>query len=221
MSHALHTAHSADDTRERLLDVAEELFAKSGFAAVSVREITAAASCNVAAVNYHFGGKEALYLEVFRRRLKALREHRIGRIRDAMEGPRTAGDPTPVLRAFAAAFLEPLEPHSSGRRAMQLMMQEMLNPHLPPGMLWEEMFDPVRSSLAQALVAIVPELGEDDALRCAHSVIGQLVHAIHVRRAGEAKTDLPAMQEHIVRYSVGGLFAFRGGWEKERIDAED
>jgi AcrR family transcriptional regulator len=62
---AAHGAH----TREQLLDAAERLFARRGFDATSVREITGAAACNLAAVNYHFGGKRALYREAFRRRL--------------------------------------------------------------------------------------------------------------------------------------------------------
>ena len=55
-------------TKERLLDKAEALFAQKGYHAVSVREITAAARCNMAAVNYHFNNKKNLYLEVFRSR---------------------------------------------------------------------------------------------------------------------------------------------------------
>ena len=47
-------------SRERLLDEAEALFAKKGFHAVTIREITQAAHCNLAAVNYYFGNKENL-----------------------------------------------------------------------------------------------------------------------------------------------------------------
>jgi len=49
------------DTRERLLDAAEKLFCQKGFEGTSIRDITAEAGCNIAAVNYHFGGKEKLY----------------------------------------------------------------------------------------------------------------------------------------------------------------
>mgnify|MGYP000128516938 CR=1 FL=1 len=55
-------------TRDRILDKAEILFARKGYHGVSVREITNAADCNLAAVNYHFGKKQNLYLEVFRSR---------------------------------------------------------------------------------------------------------------------------------------------------------
>ncbi|MHC4998559.1 MAG: TetR/AcrR family transcriptional regulator, partial [Planctomycetota bacterium] len=45
-----------EDVRNRILDVAEALFCERGFEGVSVRELTAAAGCNLAAVNYYFGG---------------------------------------------------------------------------------------------------------------------------------------------------------------------
>ena len=52
--------HRSNITKNHLLDVAEILFAQNGFDAVSVREITAAAKCNMGAVNYHFQSKKSL-----------------------------------------------------------------------------------------------------------------------------------------------------------------
>ncbi len=54
-------------TRSKLLDAAERLFAERGFKGTSMREITALADVNIAAANYHFGGKEGLFREVLRR----------------------------------------------------------------------------------------------------------------------------------------------------------
>ena len=52
-----------EDTRDRILAAAQKFFAEKGFDTTSVRDITTEADCNVASVNYHFGGKENLYLE--------------------------------------------------------------------------------------------------------------------------------------------------------------
>lgn len=52
---------SGDATRRRLLEAATRLFSEHGYAAVTVRDITRAAETNLAAVNYHFGGKLGLY----------------------------------------------------------------------------------------------------------------------------------------------------------------
>src|SRR3954470_15915076 len=58
------TGHDA--TRQHLLEAAGEVFAEAGFRAATVREICQRAGANIAAVNYHFGDKEKLYLEVLR-----------------------------------------------------------------------------------------------------------------------------------------------------------
>lgn len=55
------------DTVDRILDAAEELFAERGFSETSLRMITSKASVNLAAVNYHFGSKNALIQAVFAR----------------------------------------------------------------------------------------------------------------------------------------------------------
>ena len=55
------------DTKTSLLDAAEALFAELGIAGASMRAITARAGANLAAVHYHFGSKEGLVREVFRR----------------------------------------------------------------------------------------------------------------------------------------------------------
>ena len=67
----------AEATRERILLAAQKLFSEKGFDATSVRDITTEAGCNVAAVNYHFGGKENLYVVAFRSLLGLLRDQRI------------------------------------------------------------------------------------------------------------------------------------------------
>lgn len=72
------------DTRERILDAAERLFMAHGYEGTSMRQITGEAAVNLAAVNYHFGSKESLMQEVFRRRLDWLNEERM-RVLNEME----------------------------------------------------------------------------------------------------------------------------------------
>ena len=61
---------SQPDTKERILDAAEQLFGEHGPSDTSLRAITAAAGVNLAAVNYHFGSKEKLIEAVLSRRLE-------------------------------------------------------------------------------------------------------------------------------------------------------
>jgi AcrR family transcriptional regulator len=67
----------SQDTKSRILDAAEALFTRHGFEATSLRQLTAAAGVNLAAVNYHFGSKEELFQAVLTRRLDPMNQERI------------------------------------------------------------------------------------------------------------------------------------------------
>jgi AcrR family transcriptional regulator len=94
------------DTKEIILDTAERLFAKRSFSSVSLREITAEAGVNLAAVNYHFGSKDALLLAVFRRRAVDLNRERLNLLREAEA---RAGDaPAPLCEIIHALVCPPI-----------------------------------------------------------------------------------------------------------------
>ena len=88
-------------TKDRILGAAEELFAQYGFAGTSLRQVTSHADVNIAAVNYHFGSKDNLVNEVFRRRMDEMTAARLGQLEQARSAH--PGD----LRAVLAAFVEP------------------------------------------------------------------------------------------------------------------
>jgi len=91
-------------TRERILGAAETLFARHGFAGASLRQVTAAANVNLAAVNYHFGSKDNLIEEVFRRRLDELNARRLAAL--AAATAKAELDLEDVLAAFVRPALE-------------------------------------------------------------------------------------------------------------------
>lgn len=97
---------TSQDTRERILDVAERLFMAHGYEGTSMRMITGDAEVNLAAVNYHFGSKEALLREVFRRRLVWLNQERLLAL-DTLEKEAAGAPlkPSQVLQAFFGTLL--------------------------------------------------------------------------------------------------------------------
>ena len=107
------------DTRERILDAAERLFMAYGYDGTSMRQITGEAGVNLAAVNYHFGSKEALIQEVFRRRLDWLNEERM-RVLDRHEAD-FAANPRTALMAKNLAKIPPAERVAIGERARQML----------------------------------------------------------------------------------------------------
>ncbi len=94
----------AKSTKDRLLSTAEQLYAENGIEATSLRRITELAEANLAAVNYHFGTKDALTEAVFARRLAPLNEARL-KLLDEAEA--AAGPSPPTIESILRAFLIP------------------------------------------------------------------------------------------------------------------
>ena len=97
----------AEDTREQILRAAEVLFARQGFGETTMRQITESAAVNIAAVNYHFGSKEKLLVELLDRIVKPLNDERI-ELLDEYEASGVP-DATEVLTAFLLPDLRLLE----------------------------------------------------------------------------------------------------------------
>jgi len=207
-------AVTSKEVTNRLLDAAENLFAEKGFDGTSIREITSQAKCNLAAVNYHFGGKEKLYSEVFRRRMIAMRDVRIASIEEVMS--QTDHEPTleELIRGFATAFIEPLIDQSSGRRFMKLMVREMSDPRLPRKMFVEELAAPTLSALGKAMAKLYPGLDQRKIVLSIMSIVGQLVQVIRLNEmcdiedfVGVPAPTLTEMVDHIVEFSTAGIQA--------------
>ncbi|MEP6997751.1 MAG: TetR/AcrR family transcriptional regulator [Betaproteobacteria bacterium] len=76
-SNGMTPSRGPTPTKNRILDAAEALFMEHGFEATSLRQITALAEVNLAAVSYHFGSKEELFEAVLTRRLDPMNRERI------------------------------------------------------------------------------------------------------------------------------------------------
>jgi AcrR family transcriptional regulator len=94
---------STSPTPDRILDVAETLFAEAGYRAVSLRSITRACGVNIAAIHYHFGSKEVLLEQIFAKRCAAINNERF-RLLEACRAGR--GRP-PALEQILEAYLRP------------------------------------------------------------------------------------------------------------------
>ncbi|TDI93052.1 MAG: TetR/AcrR family transcriptional regulator [Caldithrix sp.] len=93
------------ETKTKLLDVAEKLFAQKGIDATSLRNIISEAGVNLAAIHYHFGSKNALILEVVARRVQPINEERFRRLQECENNNLTGPE---LLEGLIRAFLEPL-----------------------------------------------------------------------------------------------------------------
>ena len=119
---------SETTTRERILDVAERLFAESGFEATSLRQITTDADANLAAVNYHFGSKDELIRQVLARRIGQLNAQRMQMLDDVEAD---SGPEGPTVEQIVESFVGPpvrMAEHPDGRVFRRLVGQAHAQP---------------------------------------------------------------------------------------------
>ncbi len=146
-------------TKERILGAAEELFAQQGFGATSLRQVTSRADVNIAAVNYHFGSKENLVNEVFRRRMDEMSGHRLSMLEDARRT--RAGE----LEAILAAFVEPALALAAGRNGGGAFIRVIARAYAEQndglrGFL-SERYGHVQREFARAIAECVPGLAKE------------------------------------------------------------
>jgi len=203
-----------DNTRDRLLDQAEKLFSEKGFEAVSVREITNASGCNLAAVNYHFGSKKKLYLAVFQERWAK----RAGKLQKSFADA-LAQKPQPeiedVISAMARSFLEGPLTDSERRNHIQLMQRELSNPGQALGMIVEQVMEPYVINIASLIRQCIKNKVDDERLRLfVLSMLGVILYFFLARPAvsgivkrqydQEFKSELVS---HITAFCLEGIQA--------------
>lgn len=197
-----------DDTRERLLDAAEVLFCRQGFDRTSVRDLTAEAHCNVAAVNYHFGGKQQLYQEMFRRRTAAILEEGLVTIDTIMAGPNPNIED--LIRGWVTPPLKALEKQEPRAMVMQLMVREFLNKQIDPVPIVSDMKALFIDRLSVVFRQLIPALSEHGAVMSVFSLDAILLHPllfIEYYLQMSAAQDMDDIIDHVVAF---GSAAIRG-----------
>jgi AcrR family transcriptional regulator len=202
--------------KDRLLDAAEELFCEHGFEGASVRDIASSSGCNIASVNYYFGGKEKLYEEVWRRHLIPMRDARIASINEVISQTKARPDLEDLLNSFAYTFVGSIVGAVGALRLGKLMAREYIDSHLPTNMFIDEFIMPTITAMHSALKKTCPDLDESKILMVIFSLLGQLVHLVHVKTVFEHSSshwNLPGFDsdeviEHIVKFSAAGIRAY-------------
>jgi AcrR family transcriptional regulator len=211
------------ETRKRLLDAAESVFALRGFRDAKVAEICRMAKANIAAVNYHFGNKEELYIEAWRHAFKrSIEEYPPdgGISADAPAEDRLRGQILALMRRI-------MDPASLD---FDIVHKEMAN---PTGLLSEVMrrsIEPLREqSLAVVRELLGAEATEQQVYLCEISIhaqcFGPLMHERHRRnlpkgskRMGPHSKEIECsvLAEHVFLFSLAGIREVRGRFESSR-----
>lgn len=150
----------AADTKRRVISAATHLFAEKGMDNVSLRELTTEAGVNLAAVNYHFGGKEALCEAVLDSLSGSVNERRLRRLRGVLDAAELNSQ-LPTLEDILDTFTEPyLGPDQGGEGALlaQLVLKHRVAPTEMTTRVIRKHFDPVAREYVLAFAKACPEV---------------------------------------------------------------
>jgi AcrR family transcriptional regulator len=167
-------------TKDRIIKAAEQLFADAGIAATSVRQITARAGVNLAAVNYHFGSRDALIETVFARRLEPLNQARLERLDELERGG--TGKPLP-LPVIIRAFIEPVlrvarDPELGGPLFIRLIGQSYTETSARFEKFFTGQYREVLDRFATALGKTLPQLQREELYWRLHFMIGATAYTV-------------------------------------------
>lgn len=164
----------ASDTRERMLDAAEEQFSKHGFWGVTIREVAGQAKVDTALLHYYFDSKRGLFDAVFARRAEIMNKERIDSI-DAYE--KSAGAALTVegvINAFLQPMLDRAAQGDPGWHSYFALVAQVNNTPVWGGETMGKTFDAVIHRLIDALRKALPGADEKDLYWSYHFLSGAL-----------------------------------------------
>jgi AcrR family transcriptional regulator len=198
-------------TRKNLLTAASDIFAERGFRDATIAEISERAGTNIAAVNYHFGGKEALYRDAWRQSFRdSIKAH------PPDGGVDMSAPPEQRLAGHVAALLRRI--NDSDNREFLIVNKELAN---PTGLLEEVMQEEMRP-LRRRIMALVREIlgpvkPEIEVRFCTVSILSQCVIPAFINIVEKPEingkndslriSEIEAYAEHVVVFSLAGMAA--------------
>jgi AcrR family transcriptional regulator len=155
------------DTKSRILDAAERLFGEKGFDSTSLRDITAEAQVNLAAVNYHFQSKDSLIDAVIARRIEPVNRKRLEMLDKA--------GPNPSLEQILASFLQPVLELNATNIA-PLVGRFLAEPRQFFERVYKKHLQPVSNRFQAELAKALPELPPEERLWRLYFCAGVMTH---------------------------------------------
>ena len=205
---------SAQETKRKLVEAAGEVFAEQGFERATIKDITERAGVSVASVNYHFGSKDALLFEIFKRRTGELNRERARMLHEAAD--RHRGKP-PVRDILEALFAPPLKwasPDNDRRISVQFIIRSRSE---GTAEMREALTNDVShlARFADALIAARPDLPRETVYWRLHFCLG-MVHnnrfaefdRLHVLSDGATREgDVDALLKRMLDFAEAGFLA--------------
>lgn len=210
------------DSKQRILEAAEVLFAERGFEAVSIREITGACDANVAAINYHFGGRDKLVSEIMLRYIRPINEERLARLETAKLNRH--GKPVPleeIIDAFVRPLITRIKKSDLSERLFQKLCARVFSEHsesLPENV--EVHFQPVIERFTKAFAAALPDTDPQELIWRMHFMVGGMLHMMShqdlLSRMTHGLSGAPSIETTLSRFIRFAAAGFREGTPSDR-----
>ncbi|MEZ4600588.1 MAG: TetR family transcriptional regulator [Syntrophotaleaceae bacterium] len=213
------------DTKLRILDAAERLFARDGFHRTSIKRLASEAKVNLAAVNYHFGSKMTLIEKVVERRWRPINQQRIERL-EAIRANAVLKDTGLLVRECLRAFIEPAFTSDMLTREkrcfLALAAHAFSEPDAAIRTIFINQFKAPFKLLFEVLHDALPDLAEDALFWRLHFAIGAMTHCMRLCSAGlpsseisQPGNDLGTVKDMLLDFITSGMRAPCPGEEKQ------
>ena len=205
------------DTKTRILDSAEQLFARDGYRNTSLRSLTQLAEVNLASVNYHFGSKYALLQAVIERRLLPLNEIRAQKMTEILtqaKKQKSLPDAEELLRAFIEPTLEFRNSSSGACDFVSLIGRSLSELDETVRNCFLKLVLPTFNLLYEGLREALPQLSPPILLTRLQFVMGTMSHVMSMGTLNSLNSssfppplEPPALIDQLIKYALAGLEA--------------
>ncbi len=210
-------------SKRRLLDAAEQLFAEKGFEGVSVRDITKQAKTNIAAVNYHFGGREPLLEMVIMRYMVPITQERLVRL-DALD--KKWSGKVPPLEEIIEALVRPLMTQVKKSELSERLFYKLVGriysqqaDQLPDCLeMMQKVFDRFMRTFAKALPTVDKEELAWRLSFTGGAMIYMMTHQEMLHRLTSGFSGSPTMEATISRFIRFAAAGMRDGLPPENLE---
>ncbi len=203
------------DTKQKILNAAEDLFGKYGYSATSLRRVIAEAGVNLAAIHYHFGSKQGLLDQVILRKAGPINERRLKLLNqfEAEAAPEPASVEK-ILEAFVAPAIL-IEKSPEFAKLMGRVHAEGLMPQIA-----QRNFQPTIDRFVSALRRALPDMPAIELAWKAHFSMGAMACTMIARPQidPEAARESPTIVVRRLLAFVGGGFRTPVTMEKKEIE---
>ena len=194
------------ETRDRLLEAAAEVFAEVGYHAATIRQICAKAHANVALVNYHFGDKSELYEAVLH---SLLRDSAVLEVQDRLTRP--GRTPEETLREVIYLRLTGILHHERHSWHLRLLCHEMANPSPAAAKVQKLFLQPIAARASMLVGSMLGLPADHPKTRlCLFSIAGQVIfHVLSSTALGKltgrppiTEAECEVLADHISEFSL-------------------